>query len=286
MQYKEAVCILFAESKVLPGAYVTLKRELGCEEFHSDAEGTLDSRLLIEVGGRLCYKSFDLSLNKNLSRIREGNELYIGNILSQKHGSVLEHGTVTFVLLDVSRILTHELVRHRAGTAYSQESGRFVRIDQVNLYKPDALQEEYIKEHLGDLLGGDRDAMAQVVANRLRVNLDNVAKQFEQAVKEAALSLMLDSPKMPFRIKKAITSALRRWAPSGLLTNIMVTCNHRTWRHLIETRTMEGAEEEIVKVFTDIGWQLYKHLPEIYQDMIERVNPDGSKSLRFTNSKI
>src|SRR5437764_1028053 len=65
---------------------------------------------VVEVGGRVCYMSF--------GKGRKSNEEYIGNILDAKHGSVIEHATWTFLLTGVSRSLTHELIRHRAGFSY------------------------------------------------------------------------------------------------------------------------------------------------------------------------
>ena len=46
-----------------------------------------------------------------------GNKAYLDHILEVGHGSVLEHAVWNFVFTGVSRSLTHELVRHRAGWA-------------------------------------------------------------------------------------------------------------------------------------------------------------------------
>src|SRR5262249_3114651 len=46
------------------------------------------------------------------------NADYVGNLINQGHGSVLEHAVWDVLITGVSRSLTHELVRHRAGTAY------------------------------------------------------------------------------------------------------------------------------------------------------------------------
>ena len=58
---------------------------------------------------------------------------------------------------------------------------------------------------------------------------------------------------MPFHVKKEVTSALRRLAPTGLSTDIIWTANVRTLRHVIEMRTAEGAEEELRLVFDKIA---------------------------------
>jgi thymidylate synthase ThyX/5-methylcytosine-specific restriction endonuclease McrA len=66
---------------------------------------------LVEIGGRLCYMSF--------ARPRPGgNKAYLDHILEVGHGSVVEHAVWNFVFVGVSRSLTHELVRHRAGMGY------------------------------------------------------------------------------------------------------------------------------------------------------------------------
>ena len=67
-----------------------------------------DASLLIETAGRACYRSFGVGLNPNITKIREDPKAYLRNILSTKHGSILEHASVTFGFLDVSRVFTHE----------------------------------------------------------------------------------------------------------------------------------------------------------------------------------
>jgi thymidylate synthase (FAD) len=96
--------------------------------------------------GRLCYKSFGTEMNANITRVREGNEGYIGNILKTQHGSVLEHASATIGFIDVSPVVTHELVRHRAGTAFSQVSMRFVRLQEIGFYMPQAFGVDFLTE--------------------------------------------------------------------------------------------------------------------------------------------
>ena len=79
---------------------------------HDVATWTTDTDVagqkLTEVAGRVCYMSF--------AKPRPGgNRTYLEHILEVGHGSVLEHAVYNFVFTGVSRSLTHELVRHRAG---------------------------------------------------------------------------------------------------------------------------------------------------------------------------
>src|SRR4051812_9526104 len=89
----------------------------GVETWKTDTD--LAAQKLVEVAGRLCYKSY--------AKPRPGgNASYLHHILEVGHGSVIEHAVYNFIITGVSRSFTHELVRHRAGWAYSQRSQRFV----------------------------------------------------------------------------------------------------------------------------------------------------------------
>jgi thymidylate synthase (FAD) len=71
--------------------------------------------------------------------VRTDQHEYLGNLLASLHGSVLEHASDTFAFHNVSRVFTHELVRHRAGSAFSQESLRYVRLAEIGFRVPEAL---------------------------------------------------------------------------------------------------------------------------------------------------
>src|SRR2546421_5401818 len=87
---------------------------------------------LTEVAGRVCYMSF--------AKPRPGgNQAYIGHILEVGHGSVLEHAVWNLLLTGVSRSLTHELIRHRAGFGYSQLSQRYVDESIAEYVEPDCI---------------------------------------------------------------------------------------------------------------------------------------------------
>ena len=96
--------------------------------------------LLLEFGGRACYRSWEPGLNPNVTQIRTDRREYFANILRSGHGSVLEHANYSFALRNVSRVFTHELVRHRAGSAFSQESLRYVRLTDIGFRVPPALE--------------------------------------------------------------------------------------------------------------------------------------------------
>jgi thymidylate synthase (FAD) len=210
---------------------------------------------VMELAGRLCYESWETDegtfSNLNLTKIRTGNQEYIGNIIKQGHGSVLEHGgPLTYIFNNVSRCFTHELVRHRVGTAYSQTSGRYVRYDDLKFWIPPCISENS-------------------EAKEIFVKTINA---IEHAQKR--LAAIYDINNRSFAEKKALTSAFRRIAPNGLANNIMFSTNHRNMRHVITMRANSHAEEEIRLIFSEIAEDLLQRFPSIYQDLKQLPNGD------------
>src|SRR5262245_64008185 len=71
-----------------------------------------------------------------------GNAKYFDHLLEVGHGSVLEHAVWNFIFTGVSRSLTHELIRHRAGFGYSQLSQRYVDESDSDFIEPDAIADD------------------------------------------------------------------------------------------------------------------------------------------------
>jgi thymidylate synthase (FAD) len=210
-----------------------------------------DGELLVEFAGRTCYRSWAPGLNPNVTKVRAGQREYFANILSSAHGSVLEHANWSFALRDVSRAFTHELVRHRAGSAFSQESLRYVRLTDIGFRVPLALEP-------------------------VRERVLSIVEQLEELQVSAASTLGIDEEGVPFEVKKEVTSALRRLAPMGLSTDIVWTANARTLRHVIEMRTARGAEEELRLVFDRVAQLMQEEAPGLFQDFAR--HDDGTWS--------
>lgn len=220
-----------------------------------------DAEFLIELMGRSCYKAFGTELNPNLTRVREGNEEYVRNIVNSHHGSVLEHVSISFMFCDVSRVFTHELVRHRVGTAMSQESLRFVRLTDLGFWAPTVIRES---------------------AEALDIMSD--AFRHLEGLQTQLADLLIDED-TPFSTKKVITSAMRRIAPIGLATNIGWTANLRTLRWVIQERTHPKAEEEIRIVFGKVAQIAKRRYPAVFADFVEDVG-DGHPHFHPEHAKV
>ena len=256
----EPQVFLIGESTVNKEGLSAFLTHLGAPEWSSNA--STDIELLTEVYGRACYKSFGTELNPNITRVRGSNETYISNVIEKGDGSVLEHGVVNFFFCDVSRVFTHELVRHRVGTAMSQESLRYVRLTDLDWYAPICIQE---------------NAAAMTIFEKTMDGLSNLQKDLSELYE-------LDTTN-DFNFKKQITSAMRRIAPIGLATNIGWSCNMRTLRHVIEMRTAPGAEEEIRIVFSKVADIAIKRWPNLFADYEVDII-DDLPSYKTVNTKV
>ena len=250
--------IKLAETKVDQNAARLLMEEYGKSALewlsNHSKDWTSDAEMLIEIAGRVCYRSFGTGLNPNITQIRTESKDYFENVLKKGDGSIFEHGSITFALMWVSRVFTHELVRHRTGTAYSQESLRYVRPEEVQFPEWAAWMPVEIDEQT-------RKSIVKA--------LEDVERQY------VTIQAKLSWDKMNFDQKKRATSALRRLLPQGVATVIIFTANHRTLRWLIEMRTDAAAELEIRKVFGQVAEICIRDYPLIYSDFRATPAPDG-----------
>ncbi|WP_042176908.1 FAD-dependent thymidylate synthase [Streptomyces sp. NBRC 110035] len=250
MKLVEPEVFLVASPKIDYVAMAEYLREVGGESWLERLDtGALDGELndpqnLAEFAGRACYRSWEPGLNPNVVRIRTDQDAYLRNILASAHGSVLEHVSFSFVLHNVSRVLTHELVRHRSGVAVSQESMRFVRLQELPFWFPEWAQQ-------------DTELMARATG---------ILQQMEEFQHWMADHFELDAEGREFSDKKHKTSFMRRFAPDGVATGLVWTANVRALRHMIEARTAPGAEEEIRLLFDKIGRLMQKEAPALFSD--------------------
>jgi hypothetical protein len=157
---------------------------------------------------------------------------------------------------------THEVVRHRAGTAMSQESLRFVRLTEIGMWLPPEIREN---------------------PEALAIFEEAVVKSEEAQMR---LAEVLEIEGRPFHEKKVLTSAMRRVAPDGVATTIIWSANARTLRWVIEARTEPGAEVEIRMVFGKVADIMTREAPHLFGDFKPIPLPDGTSQWQPDHSKV
>ncbi|MFI5228529.1 MAG: FAD-dependent thymidylate synthase [Gemmatimonadales bacterium] len=218
-----------------------------------------DGERLAEFAGRLCYMS---QHNPAKRQTRE----YIENIKKQGHGSVLEHSNYSLLVEGVSRSLTHELVRHRAGFAYSQLSQRYVDESEANFVIPPAIVGDDALE--GAWRGQVEGAQAAYVAlvGQLMERYGWVADKVHR--------------------RKMAREAARAVLPNATETKIVVTGNARAWRTMLELRSSEGAELEIRRMAVMVLRLLQSEAPGLFSDFEIYTGEDRREAARVGYHKV
>lgn len=199
---------------------------------------------LIEFSGRACYQSWNRP-----NPATSTTPGYVQHLLDVGHLSVLEHGTVSLYLTDVSRSFTHELVRHRH-FSYSQLSQRYVPVDKMQ-------DEGYITPPLFE-----DDVKAEVILMCAWRRAVADYRALIQRADELLTAKGVDGTAM----KKQAREAARAVLPNMTPTSIVVTGNHRTWREFLQKRATVHADAEMCEVAVDIFGVLKLTEPILYQD--------------------
>ncbi|MCK7521658.1 MAG: FAD-dependent thymidylate synthase [Ignavibacteriales bacterium] len=168
-------------------------------------------------------------------------------MLKQGHGSVFEHANYVLLLEGISRSCTHELVRHRAGFAYSQLSQRYVDESEANFVMPPGDQGDAAME-------GEWEAAGDGRAARLRGGGG-------PADGEVPLGGERTSTAGRWRARRRAASC-----PTATETKIVVTANVRAWRTMLELRLGEGAELEIRRLAVAVLRVLQAEAPALFAD--------------------
>ena len=210
-----------------------------------------DGERLAEFAGRLCY----MSQRNPASRTTRD---YLENIKRQGHGSVLEHASYSLLLEGISRSLTHELVRHRAGFAFSQLSQRYVDESEANFVVPPAM------------IGDERLEQAW------RAQIEGAQAAYVQLVDELMERYKWVADKVHRR--KMAREAARAVLPNATETKIVVTGNARAWRTMLELRASEAAELEIRRLAVMVLRVLQAEAPAFFGDFELYSAPDGAEA--------
>lgn len=151
-------------------------------------------------------------------------------VLKLGHTSVLEHTSFTFAISDVSRSLTHQLVRHRIAS-YSQQSQRYVNLTEPNYVIPPSIQKN---------------------------------KKMKKAYDETMMTIWDQYNKL---LEMKIPAEDARYVlPNATCTNIMVTMNARSLQNFFELRCCLHAQWEIRTLANKMLREVRKVAPTIFKN--------------------
>lgn len=178
----------------------------------------------IESAGRVAYKS-------EHKITPESAEPFVRGLIKMGHDSVLEHGVMSYHLV-CDRGVSHELVRHRIGAAFTQESTRYVRYSEgIAVVQPPMSEDDRFdweiavrcaEENYGDML--DRGTAPQIARSVL---------------------------------------------PTCTKTEIRVTANIREWRHILKLRWQNPkAHPQMRELMELVAMDAVYRCPACFDDIV------------------
>lgn len=184
---------------------------------------------VVTMAAKLCYSPVGVEdIEKNLT----GDQVdkFLTMLVNIGHESPVEHVSFTFAVEGISRACSHQLVRHRMAS-YSQQSQRYVRLDQMEYIMPPAIAKDpEAREKFIQTMDAAQEAYAELV------------------------DLLIKNGKTE---KEAIEDA-RYVFPNACETKIVVTMNARSLLNFFEKRCCLRAQWEIMEL-------AYKMLEECKQ---------------------
>ena len=226
-------------------------------EYLEDPTSLPDSTQLCKTAGQTCYMSFGPRRTTN-----ENAAAYIGRLTSAGHGSVLEHASFSFLLYGISRSVTHELVRHRAGAGFSQISQRYVSGSVLRFVeRPEYGEDEELHrlfEERADMAAAGYEEMAERLLGR----------------QEGGASMLTADFKTDAR--KKVQQTARSLLPNETEAPMVFTGNVRALRHIIEMRADAHAESEIRNLALRLFLCLRTVDPILFGDYELGELPDGT----------
>ena len=226
-----------------------------------------DGAQLCKVAGQICYMSFGPKRTMNAQAQR-----YFDNLKSSGHGSVLEHANFSLLLYGISRSVTHEMVRHRAGFGYSQLSQRYVSGRMLRFVeRPEYRVDEQLHTQFLQRIERSADEYATLTNRLLEMQQEGVSILSAQAQTD---------------LRKKVRQSARSVLPNETEAPIVMTGNARAWRHFIEMRASSHAETEIRELAVRVFLCLHQTDPILFGDYSLEQLSDQTYTVQTTFEKV
>lgn len=200
---------------------------------------------LIYTACRTCYSELapeDIFERATTGRVAEEKQQeLVRRVIDSGHGSTIEHIVFTFAISGVTRTLSHQLVRHRAGLAFDQQSQRYVKYKEPSYMLP------------GSIVDAD----------------DDVRQRFEQQL-AGSLEVYEDL------LEAGIPGEDARFVmPNATRTNLVMTTNLRALIHMAGLRLCVMAQWEIRRLFQLVRHEVFAVSPFLGSFLAPKCVPMG-----------
>lgn len=242
-------------------------KDLNFGQYLDDPDTIEDSAQLVKVAGQVCYASYAPGRTKN-----NDIDSYIEDLKLQEHGSVLEHPNFSFLIYGISRSVSHEEVRHRAGKGFSQLSQRYVSgrvlrfVERPEYQSVPSLHSRFEKR-----------------IKFSAVEYQEVADELLQLQLRGESEILSAEAKTDLR--KKVQQAARSVLPNETETVMIDTGNARAFQHTINMRSSKHAETEIREMYFREFLCLMMVEPTLFGDFEIQNYPDGTRGAKSPYKK-
>ncbi len=183
---------------------------------------------------KLIAESGAISHAPEFRELTQKRVVHLVNLLKRLgHESVFEHACFTFRVEGISRVCSHQLVRHRLAS-YTQQSQRYVSLKNPKFVVPEGIYGTEFENEFMELLDKAAELYRRMVEGGIR--------------KEDARFIL----------------------PQGIETKIVITMNARELRHFIKLRCDPSAQWEIRALAKEMLKLAYDKAPVLFGDLYEK----------------
>ena len=200
---------------------------------------------LIYTACRTCYSElrpediFDRATDGRVAP--EKQQELVRRVIESGHGSTIEHIVFTFAISGVTRTLSHQLVRHRAGLAFDQQSQRYLDYKRPAYMIPGTIQD---------------------APNELRARYETML--------DGSLAFYSEL------LEAGVPGEDARFVmPNATRTNLVMTTNLRALIHMSGLRLCTMAQWEIRRLFQLIRHEVFQVSPFLGSFLAPKCVPLG-----------
>lgn len=200
---------------------------------------------LVYTACRTCYS--ELEPDEIFRRATSGQvaaekqQELIKKVIGSGHGSTIEHIVFTFGISGVTRTLSHQLVRHRAGVAFDQQSQRYVNYKRPSYMVPGSIADA--EPGLRDAFLYEMDESLELYGKLLAAGIPGEDARFVM--------------------------------PNATRTNLVMTTNLRALIHMSGLRLCTMAQWEIRRLFQLIRHEIFAVSPFLGSFLAPKCVPLG-----------
>ena len=200
---------------------------------------------LIYTACRTCYSELnpdDIFNRATTGQVAtEKQQDLIRRVIESGHGSTIEHIVFTFGISGVTRTLSHQLVRHRAGVAFDQQSQRYLNYKKPSYMVPGSLQDA--PSEMRDHFTAQMDDSLSFYGEMLEAGIPGEDARFVM--------------------------------PNATRTNLIMTANLRSLIHMSGLRLCTMAQWEIRRLFQLIRHEVFSVSPFLGSFLAPKCVPLG-----------